>query len=612
MASLEKLEYHCYRREHELAALELLSLLRALDRSFGQFAPDYALELPVPLARDDQTLHLVTRTAAAVSALLSDPNLGFAPAVHAELLTLQRWLSAIFAASPFGNADHILRSFHVGGPGSPNDIMLDTKDLFRYCLLYHPNSELRFDLDNLWKVAPGMILGACISLLSARFLGTPAAHGKREQILPWLAQKLANHQDLGQLPVGVLHDVYMHCSYANRRDKHDVKRGISRLLRRELGKQAITDIKRKPAIGPEKPVLLVVLEWFTSGHSIYRTHSRTMEAARRHFHVVAMGKASCVDEITKQVFDEFIPLEREQAVDQIREIRAVSERLGAQILYMPSVGMFPLTMWLATVRSAPIQIIALGHPATTHSPAIDYVVVEEDYVGDPACFSEKLMILPSDGMPYRPSALAVDLPERKPRLNVEPVRIAVCSTTMKLNPRFLEACAAIRQQAKVEVHFEFLIGLAQGLVYPQVKRACNQVLGDSVTVHEHQPYARYMDVITNCDMFINPFPFGNTNGIIDTVSAGLVGVCLSGPEVHEHIDEGIFSRLNFPSWLTTRSELDYIAAAVRLADNHLERATLRKQLAGPDKVTRMFEGRPEIMGDMFLATLRKSVPHKRR
>jgi hypothetical protein len=612
MGSLEKLEYHSYRKEREPAAVELINLLRHLDRNFGRFGPDYAFPSSTPRSGSDQTLHLATRTASALSALLSDPDLNFAQSVHAELLALQRWLSAIFAASPFGNADHVLRSFNMDGPDSPHDINLEPKNLFRYCLLYHPNSELRFDLDSLWRVAPTMILGACISLLSARFLGTHAAHEKREQILPWLARKLANHQEFDQLPIGVLHDVYMHCSYADRRDKHDVKRSISLLLRRELGKRGIRDIKRKPAIGKEKPVLLVVLEWFTSGHSIYRTHSRTMESARQHFRVVAMGMKHCVDETTVKVFDEFIPIEADAVEAQIREIREVSERLSAQILYMPSVGMFPLTMWLATVRSAPVQIIALGHPATTHSPAIDYAVVEEDYVGDPACFSEKLLILPSDGMPYRPSAMAVDMPQRKPRLDVEPVRIAVCSTTMKLNPGFLRACAAIRERSKAEVHFEFLIGLAQGLVYPQVNLACSQFLGNAVTVHEHQPYASYMEVIANCDMFINPFPFGNTNGIIDTVSAGLIGVCLSGPEVHEHIDEGIFDRLGFPSWLTTHDVEEYIAAAVRLTDNHLERFEMRKKFSGIEKVQRMFAGRPEIMGNEFIKIVEKSAVVNRK
>ena len=115
------------------------------------------------------------------------------------------------------------------------------------------------------------------------------------------------------------------------------------------------------------------------------------------------------------------------------------------------------------------------------------------------------------------------------------------------------------------------------------------------------------------DMFINPFPFGNTNGIIDTVSAGLVGVCKSGPEVHEHIDQGLFERLGFPAWLVAGTVDEYVEATVRLAQDHETRTALRRSLTGPDKVQVLFQGRPEIFGKMLLEVLEpKSEPPARR
>jgi predicted O-linked N-acetylglucosamine transferase (SPINDLY family) len=106
-------------------------------------------------------------------------------------------------------------------------------------------------------------------------------------------------------------------------------------------------------------------------------------------------------------------------------------------------------------------------------------------------------------------------------------------------------------------------------------------------------------------MFINPFPFGNTNGIIDTVSAGLVGVCKTGPEVHEHIDEGLFSRLGLPKWLVAKTVDEFVTAAIRLATNHDERVFLRKVHAGVGKVDLLFKGRPQFMGEMILKLLKK-------
>lgn len=48
---------------------------------------------------------------------------------------------------------------------------------------------------------------------------------------------------------------------------------------------------------------------------------------------------------------------------------------------MPSIGMDLTTIFASNTRLAPVQVIALGHPATTHSDFIEYVIVEDDYVG---------------------------------------------------------------------------------------------------------------------------------------------------------------------------------------------------------------------------------------
>jgi predicted O-linked N-acetylglucosamine transferase (SPINDLY family) len=466
------------------------------------------------------------------------------------------------------------------------------------------------DLDALWAANQVLAAGLCLVLLSPRFLGSQSAHAKREQILPWLSQFLDKIEDIEQLPLGVLHDLYMHCSYADRADKHDIKKPINELIRRKLSLNDFKDIevestKSSKKLAKKKPVLMVVLEWFTSSHSIYRTHSLTMEAAREQFEVVALAYENCTDDITRKVFDDVVTIPRQSnLLDQIRFIQNEAKQRNAKVLYMPSVGMFPLTMWLTNLRVAPLQMIALGHPATTHSHAIDYVVVEEDYVGSDACFSEKLLKLPKDGMPYRPSAAAEGLKvivQPKPKPDV--VLIAMCATTMKINPRFLNTCARIVKESKVPVHFQFLIGHAMGLSFPNLQRVVHQFLGPHVTVFPHQHYTAYMDVIAGCDMFINPFPFGNTNGIIDTISAGLVGICKTGPEVHEHIDEGLFRRLGLPEWLITQTEDDYVNAAVRLANNHEERFALRQEYSGADKVNVLFEGRPKIMGEKFLECL---------
>ncbi len=605
---LEEFEHLVYSRQHEPAARMLVQLLGLLDSSYGVPGDQFRAQPLEALGADGIAPHVGVRLASAISCLFADRSFQFSPGGLPGLFTLQRWLAVLFGSTPFINADHVVRALNLSGRGDLEHLAVAPQDLARFCLLYMPESEIGLEIDAIWDVDPALAVSLGLALLSPRFLGAAVAHDKRETLLPWLSERLPLLDDLDKLPFGILHDVYMHCSYADRADKHAIKRSINVLIERWLDRHGLRALHAPRGIDPgTKPVLLVVLEWFNAGHSIYRTHSRTLEAARDRFHVIGMGLGSATDEPGRAVFDEFIEIHPVALAQQLGQIRDVAALRSAQILYMPSVGMFPLTMMLCNLRVAPVMAMALGHPATTHSEAMDVVVVEEDYVGDPACFSERLLILPRDGMPYRPSAHASAQPEA-PRLRGRPevVRICVAASAMKINPGFLDACRVIADTSNVAVHFHFAVAFARGMVHEQIRRVVAHTLGAHATVHSHRSYAAYMEIVRDCDMFINPFPFGNTNGVIDCVTAGLVGVCRTGPEVHEHIDHGLFDRLGLPGWLVAPDTERYIDAARRLAEDHDLRNDLRRNYSGPGKVQCLFQGRPEIMGRKFIELLEEN------
>ena len=411
---------------------------------------------------------------------------------------------------------------------------------------------------------------------------------------------MAEFENLDKLPSSISHDVYMHCSYDFAQNKHDVKRALNQVIRKHLLAQGWQD-REITSLGKRrrKPVMVVLLEHFHSAHSIYRTHSTSMIAARKKFHLVGIG-GEAVDQLGREVFDEFFQLEGDTMFQRLEFIRGKCEEYGAAVFYMPSIGMDLTTIFASNTRLAPIQAIALGHPATTHSDFIEYVIVEDDYVGSEDCFSEKLLRLPKDALPYVPSALAPEKVNYLLRKAPDVVNIGIAATTMKLNPKFLETLRIIRDTAKVKVHFHFALGQSFGVAHPYVKWFIEQYLGDNATAHAHAPYHQYLSILHQCDMMLNPFPFGNTNGIIDMVTLGLVGVCKTGDEVHEHIDEGLFKRLGLPEWLIAQSVEEYIDCAVRLAENHKERLELRRHIIKSNGLKTLFKGDPSPMGKVLL------------
>lgn len=604
--SLEHFEQLCYSRQHEAAARELIRLLLIIDRHYGKLSGQFVLSVSPAISATDLEAHVLTRITSAITTLFSDPGFQISPTGFDQLINFQRWLSSLFAASAFVNADHILRALNLYG-GEDGRFEVAPTELVKFCVLYSSESQLPLDVELLWQQNRNLTVALCMALLSPRFLGTPAAHSKREALLAWLPERLDSLDSLDQLPVAIIHDVYMHCSYADLPQRHRIKRSICRLVERKMANNGIDSLPittPRPAAG--KPKMLVVLEWFSGGHSIYRTHSRTLEAARQHFDLHAVGYASNVDDLGRAVFDAFTELSApNDLLACVRQVRELAAELQPQVLYMPSVGMFPLTLFVANLRLAPLQVAALGHPATTGSRHIDYISVEEDFVGDPACFDEKLLLLPSDGQPYRPSAIPTELslPER---IDTDEVAIAIAATTMKLNPRFLQACQQIAQltqrQHGKRVRFHFLIGQAQGLLYPQLQRLIRRYLPDA-RIYPHQPYQGYLGAFSRCDLFLSPFPFGNTNGIIDALTVGLPGVCKTGAEVFEHIDEGLLRRAGLPDWLITGSIDDYITAAARLAGDFTERQALYDYLSDGNALQRLFEGRAEVFSERLLERL---------
>ena len=602
--SVIRLEQEVSAKNFEAACVELLDILSKIDTNFGGIEGieiDYPGQLNDEL-KQEKIKHFCTRVAVAMSELFSDPQLDISEGGAQRFFSFQRWINMIFASSPFVNADHVLQTYNRN-PDKTNlsDFHLDSarSSLIKFCILYLPESNINVNLDALWNLDPELCASLCFALQSPRFIATDQAFSKRSTILQWFPEKLATIENLNNVPSSISHDVYMHCSYDVAENKHWVKKALNQVIRRHLlhGGWIDRDVTK---LGERdgKPVMVVLLEHFHSSHSIYRTHSTSMIAARERFYLIGVGN-DAVDEAGRAVFDEFHVLEGNNVVSKLDNLKDICEKSGAAIFYMPSIGMDLTAIFASNTRLAPVQVIALGHPATTHSDFIEYVIVEDDYVGSEKCFSEQLLRLPKDALPYVPSALAPQSVEYHLRENPEVVNIGVASTTMKLNPYFLSALRAIRDRANVKVHFHFALGQSMGVTHPYIERFIKSYLGSDATAHPHAPYDQYLRILHNCDMMVNPFPFGNTNGIIDMVTLGLVGICKTGAEVHEHIDEGLFKRLGLPEWLIANTVDEYIERAIRLAENHQERLELRRHIIENNGLQTLFTGDPSPMGKVL-------------
>src|SRR5262249_20856106 len=161
--------------------------------------------------------------------------------------------------------------------------------------------------------------------------------------------------------------------------------------------------------------------------------------------------------------------------------------------------------------------------ASTMSPAIDYFILPEDFVGSAGCFSETILAMPKAAMPFAPQPA----PQAARRRADGTIRVAIPASTMKLNPALFDAVARIGAGAKSQIAFQLFPLAAPGLPYFELSRILRTAIPHA-TVFPEATHERYMARLAECDLFLCPFPYGNMNSIIDAFQLGLPGVCLDG------------------------------------------------------------------------------------
>jgi hypothetical protein len=595
--AIEDFESDVLGHQHDMVAKKLIGILSAIDQANGGLEGIAAKYLIVPQEYTNRELErtLSNRLASAIGLWLIDPTWHVEDESYYGLMSLHRWIGALFASTPFRNADHFIRLMGATSESDPMALDIQHPRLMQACLLFSLESDLSLGCDELWYRSPLLCSTLMLALLAPRLAISSNAHAKRELLLQWFPDHLEQMQSMDYIPASTLHDVYMHCSYGTVDSKHNIKKGLNRLIRGRMEAFDIAD-QNTPWQSAEhfeqlgqKPVLMVVLEWFHCLHSIYRTHSLSIESLTKKFHVVGVGFDEVTDQTTRSLFNEFEALTYNKSTEEVvRDICDLTQKHSPQVIYYPSLGMFHHTVYCSNLRLAPVQIMALGHPATSLSTHMDFVIVEDDFVGDPNCFSERLIRVPSNGNPYRPPAIWPQPHYKKPRFD-QYVHVGVVGAIMKLNYPFLKMCLQIQKQSTKPVQFHFVPAFALGLSWLSCFDEIKRLLPNCV-VHDMMDLPVYLECIAQFDLFINPYPFGNTNTIVDCVGQGVPGVCRRGPEVHSSIDAGLFKRLGFPDWLVADNEAQMIKASLRLIENENERSELQNYIAGIGYAAKLFEG----------------------
>lgn len=524
---------------------------------------------------------LATRCAAAMARIMTDPATRFDDSAMLRLAAIARVSDHIHAISGFGNADHILRMLGAGDTDGLGRLFEQDRRAFaKAWLLFSLDSRLPIDVRALLAAPAPIALLAAMGLISQKPILTEDGHARREALV-----SLAGRLKPVALPLTVDHLVllsaaWMLCSYAGARDKHGIKPVLNRVLR-QWGESIGLSDATPPAIRALKtrPTLLVVAEIMHSNHVQYRYFGQYLRQLRQRFHLILLTEGAPADTHVQALFDENRLFKRESGTGYFNKLVKEIKSLNPDMIFYLSVGMRHWAPVLANFRLAPIQFVGLGHCASTFVETIDYFFTEEGFVGDPDLLSEQLVLLPDDSLIFERSPHYAPLPASI-RETANPLRVALASNLLKLNPHFIGVLRKIRARARRPVEFH---------VFPNVSglefQATQRLFGHHLPGSKIYPIKRYNDYLADlnaCDINLSPFPFGGLNGVVDSFRQGIPLITLEGPDLPARLDSMMLRRLGMPEWLIAQDEEAYIAAALRLIDDDAERVALSRQILALD------------------------------
>jgi CRISPR-associated protein Csy1 len=295
---------------------------------------------------------------------------------------------------------------------------------------------------------------------------------------------------------------------------------------------------------------------------------------RKHFEVCVYSLSAGVDEVTTAIAARADRIHAFGGGDALPSTIAPlirSERLD--VLVFPELGMGQATFALASMRLAPRQYAAWGHPVTTGHETIDAFLscaAMEPEAADHH-YTEKLVRLPGIGTRFRRQTLpapiereAYSLPRDATLLlcpqslfKIHPDNDALFARVLTANPRAMLVLFAGRHPVVTD---QFMRRLARcfeqhGLPIRERTRVLPQL-----------PHEDYLAVNLACDAMLDTMRWSGGQTSVDALDCGLPVVTLPGAMMRGRQSAGMLSLLGLSELIAADVD-DYVRIATRLCQD---------------------------------------------
>lgn len=264
-----------------------------------------------------------------------------------------------------------------------------------------------------------------------------------------------------------------------------------------------------------------------------------------------------------------------QGLGGIREWVDTIRGKHLDVLIYPEIGMDPLTVKLASMRLAPIQISTWGHPETTGLPSIDYYLSAKGLEPDNADsnYTERLVELPHLGCWYPRMPVICRDPDL-PTLGINPASlILICpGVPYKYAPQhdrlFVDIARELGKCQFVFFTHQKLENLS-ALLHLRLRSIFTHAglrYDDYVISIPWQQKPAFYGLMKRADVYLDTIGFSGFNTAMQAAECGLPIVTREGRFLRGRLASGILKQMGLAD-LVAVSEDEYVKSAVKLARN---------------------------------------------
>jgi hypothetical protein len=300
---------------------------------------------------------------------------------------------------------------------------------------------------------------------------------------------------------------------------------------------------------------------------MFRCYAQALAGLKEHFDVTLLADAPTRCAEHRQISDAqlyFPPGERD-----LGRLAGLVASTRPDIVLYPSIGMSYWTFALSLLRLAPLQLMAVGHPAPSCSGEIDGALVYREMASAPLPGFGPVFTYDRQPLPAPPPG-GWTAAGRAP--GAAPV-VAVNAASMKLSPGFLDTVRELLDEAPSGTTLQFFPNAA-GPEYLALRRELQQMFPQA-EVHPATGYAAYMQALSRSDLVLQSFPFGGTNTVMDALALGIPMVCMEGEDLAGAADPLLLRHAGLGA-LCAANRADYLAVARRLLAEPQETQRLRE------------------------------------